>query len=342
MRSQIFRSISVVVVSILSACSSACVYLQARDSGQIPYKATIIDNADIGKISFHPSNKSIIFSLSRRNESKIMLLNIDGSNPSFIDTGLKYNYDPVFSADGETILFASSSDVNGLDICLLDLKSYEKHCFSSENLHDYNPIFSPDGKKIYFLRSTWFGNYSPVGRPAWHGTDIYSINIDGTSLKRITWGNYYGMADLSIHPDGKTFLARLWIYGEPSIRKYTLDGIYIEQEPICPKLNGSSKEINCDRLYSPQLSPDGRFIIFTWERNKFFGSRYRQMYIMDQNINEAQKMTRMDRDVLKPAFSLDGTLIVFNTWRLQKGMVQNALWILNYDGSDLHTINIKE
>lgn len=318
------------------------VSIPIRGWGSIRNQLTILDGAIISKVSFHPSNKIIVFSLNNKHKGKIFQVNIDGSSPAFIDTGSKYNYDPVFSPDGKTILFSSSSDFDELDICLLKLDTHEKYCLTSDHNHDFNPIFSPDGKQIYFLRARWFGKYSPVGYPSWHDADIYSINIDGTSLKRITWGNYYRISDLSIHPDGNALLARVWIYSEQSIRKFTIDGNNIKGKPICPKLKDSSKAIDCDLLYNPQFSPDGKSILFTWKGKKFFGEPTRQLYIMNQITNEAQKITKMGHTVWDPAFSVDGTQIVFNTWQIKNFVREGALWIINNDGRDLHTIDIKE
>ena len=62
---------------------------------------------------------------------------------------------------------------------------------------------------------------------------------------------------------------------------------------------------------------------------------------MNQITNEAKKITKMGHTVWDPAYSFDGTQIVFNTWRTKGFLKVFSLWIINDDGSDLHTINIK-
>lgn len=103
--------------------------------------------------------------------------------------------------------------------------------------------------------------------PAWHNIDVYSINIDGSDLKRITFDRYYRIGDLSISPDGKTLMATLFEYkGLYSVWQIPIDNP-TSRRPLEPDLDLyksrlpllNLKAISYDRLYGPEFSPDQDF-----------------------------------------------------------------------------------
>lgn len=168
-------------------------------------RGTFLSGKNIGSATFSPDGNELVFSLGNKPFSNIYRVRVDGTGLVALTTGATCDFGPVFSPDGSKVLFSHISDGQG-DLCVIRFNGSNKLCLTSGPEHDFEPVYSPDGSKIYFLRAQVFRNYSPIAAPAWHRVDIYSINADGTGLKRITFENAYGMSNLSINPMGDTLL----------------------------------------------------------------------------------------------------------------------------------------
>lgn len=130
----------------------------------------------IGYASWHPSGTSIIFNrlISGNGYSHIYSVNVDGSNLINLSQGIDNKASrPVFSPDGNRILYASQKDGNS-EICLVNPDGSNRVNLSQNSAWDDNPEWSPDGSKIVF-RSNRGGQ-----------SDLYVINSNGTNLNRIT------------------------------------------------------------------------------------------------------------------------------------------------------------
>ena len=97
-----------------------------------------------------------------------------------------------------------------------------------------SPSMSPDGKTVYFVS---FRSGTP---------HIWRVNIDGTDLKQVTFGN---SADLSpqVSPDGKWLIFSSWRSGLPLLWKMPVEG----GEPI---------QVTDKATIIGVFSPDGKFI----------------------------------------------------------------------------------
>ncbi|KAF0142823.1 MAG: hypothetical protein FD122_423 [Stygiobacter sp.] len=88
-------------------------------------------------------------------------------------------------------------------------------------------FYFPDGKRLLFTSTRdnldmSKGNYSdPKDYP--QGAEIYSCNLDGSDVKRLTNNKYYD-AEISISPDGKWLLFTRQIDGKLDLWKMRPDG----------------------------------------------------------------------------------------------------------------------
>ena len=311
----------------------------------------ILTGKEFGPAMFSPDGNEIIFSLGPKQtvfsppadqSSRIYRARIDGPGLIALTKGEGFDAAPVYSPDGGKILFASRSG-NQSHICIMKSDGSERNCLTDSPGCDYSAIFSPDGKKIYFLRAAWYGNSSPIAQPDWHDVDIYSINTDGSDLKKITSNRYYGIGNLSIHPDGNTLMARIIANSEFSVWMIPV-GSPSNTTPVQPDLTAyrtsffQSASIDYRGLSDPLYSPDGTSLLFTWAGN---------IYVMDLKTNKAQRVTNTERVIYyHPRFSMDGKRIIFSaTISIDPGFFspwreESALWIINKDGTGLEYINI--
>ena len=312
---------------------------------------TFLTDKDVGVAVLSPDNQTVVFSL----DSVLYKVNLEGTEPVALDNGSHRNFDPAFSPDGSKIVFCHSE--NQGDICVINLDGSGRVCLTSGMEHDFEPVYTPDGSKIYFLRAKVFRNYSPIARPAWHDVDIYSINADGSGLKRITNNEYCGLSDLSINPEGDTLMVKGCVVNEemssiwmipindptnlktikPDLSQYLKNRILLGPE-----------QLDYRYLRNPRLSPDGTHVLFVWPN-------HRGVYLMDLKTNNIDEIWTWKDDekqigAMHPRFSEDGRQVIFSTlktcmncdmkipWRIRK---DPELWIINADGTDLRSVEIK-
>jgi len=134
-----------------------------------------------------PDGTTIAFKLSTPNSNQIWLMDRDGKNPRSIPNAS--GWDPTWSSDGDSILFAS--DMQGLiQLYKIKLDGSELQKVSDLPAIRGRSDWSPDGVFIV--------TYS--GEP-WK-RDVYIMNSDGSNARRLTptGGNSQGP---SISPDGQ-------------------------------------------------------------------------------------------------------------------------------------------
>lgn len=167
----------------------------------------------------------------------------------------------------------------------------------TDNNHQYivynqAPVFSPDGSKIAFISSK-SGNRA-----------IYVMRNDGRDLKEVFSNRFEGIAvdgfPLSWASDNKTLF---FVSKERGI-KYIFKG-NIETEEIekivIPEF---------DNLFSPAISPDGKYLAFTAIKDGFS-----DIYIYNLENKEVINITKNVFANNYPTWSFDGTAILFTEER---------------------------
>ena len=146
-----------------------------------------------------------------------------------------------------------------------------------------HPSWSPDGLRIAFN----------AGTPS--ASDIYVINLDGSSLTRLTGqagGNFYP----SWSPDGSRLAFSSNRDGDWDIYVMQEDGSQVRQLVNAPGLDDK-----------PQWTPDGSRVAFATTRNG-----YPELFAVDPaNRKEGPLLAHSIRGI-NPAWSHDGERLAFN------------------------------
>lgn len=218
--------------------------------------------------SLSPDDRQILFSFYKNGYATIYAADVDGSNVKELASSIDYDYTyPIFSSDGSKIVFLGSVrhavEPKSL-LYLMDSSGKNIKPLTSKDNLITEAVFSPDNKKIYFLQSSYFGHYSPIARSHPHDFDIYSINVDGSELKRMTNFTAYEMEGLSTSSDGKSLLLKI-----------------TDQTLVQSLLNISDEQLNDEETYSKVYHAPNPIIII--------------------NLNEINKLTelKLDQDKLK-------------------------------------------
>jgi Tol biopolymer transport system component len=310
-------------------------------------KTTNLTYKEIRSPRFSPDGKEIVFTLRSRTSSSIYKVNVNGTNLTLLSKPGDYDYTPVYSPDGKAIIFISVQEDWQRDLCLMKSDGSGKVCLTTGPKQDFNPIFSPDGSKVYFIRALSYDKNIPMHW--WQNHDIYSINVDGTGLTRITQMQLPQLADLSIHPDSKRLLAQVTTSEKTSLCIIPLANPD-KLEPVTPILDECETTLpgfrtsscNHPELLKPMFSPDGSSLLFKWKGNNQ-NNHNENVFIMDLKTQKARKITSMGPMMplilIDQSFSHDGRKIVFSTLNY---FSNPELWIMNSDGSSLHTVDFRK
>jgi TolB protein len=174
---------------------------------------------------------------------------------------------PIFSRDGNSILFARSDDDSKSRLYRVQLGGGDPVLIEEGRGISSSPTFSPDGRRIAFMTDR-------VGH-----NEVYIIDADGTNPVWITQiagdlneSSYRGEPDWS--PDGVTVALQSRVSGSFQIMTVNM------RDNVAARLTDAGEN------QSPSWAPDGRHIVFTSNRS---GSE--QLWVMDTRSGVTRQLT---------------------------------------------------
>lgn len=182
-----------------------------------------------------PKGDKIVFTSTRNGDLDLYTMNVDGSNVKQVTFGLGYDGGAFFSPDGKQLVFRASRPE------------------TAEEIKEYK-------------------DYLSQGLVAPTNMEIYTCNVDGSNLKKITnlgkanWAPYF-------HPSGKKII---FSSNHHSDRGYDFQLYLIN-------LDGTGLERITNNSYFnafPMFSPDGKKLIFSSNRDNG-GTRDTNLFIAD-------------------------------------------------------------
>ncbi|MFC1564888.1 DPP IV N-terminal domain-containing protein [candidate division KSB1 bacterium] len=218
---------------------------------------------------------------------QICIMNPDGSNKQVLTAHESLCSFPNWSPDGTKIAYHSDSD-----LYYYDLINSSEHIITNSQMTPYFHIWGPDGLKLAFR--------------SWEQSSgaIYTINVDGSGLKKITPEDHNTNDFPSWSPDGQT------IVYESDFNIYTVksDGTANTQITFGDDRN--------DRKDSPVFSPDGSRIYFRHRPSS-------NIYMMNP---DGSGMINLTESIYIEHFSIspDGLKIAYTS--------DKDIWIMDSDG----------
>ena len=229
------------------------------------------------------------------------------------------------------IVFTSDRHYKGLSIWsmnpdgssptrLTDDKGRTEKLPSFSPVYDSSPVWSPDGTKIAFISNR---DYQ---------LSLYVMNADGSNVQLVT-DKVLELGEPAWSPDGEKIAFSAGVRMIVGLNKASVD-IYVVN------VNGSglTQLTRASGLnLSPTWSPDSKQIAFSRNRNSDGQSK---IWVMNADGSNQREISNsfIDKsgrfDGLQPAWSPDGTKILFNHYRACRNDLELGIYVMNADGSN--------
>ena len=231
----------------------------------------------------------------------------------------------VMRADGSDIHRISNG--SGKTTCGWFIPGTNRLFFGSSHMHDSTCPPKPDPSKGYVWALDKF--------------DIFTVNRDGTDLRRLTNYNTY-TAEGNLSPDGKKIVFTSLKGGDLDIYTMNIDGTDVKQLTDAPGYDGG-----------PWWSPDGTKIVYRAHHPKdsLELAQYRELltqglirpskvelFVMNADGSDNRQITHLGGANFGPSWTPDGKRIIFSSNYKTPRSGNFDLYLVNLDGSNLEQV----
>ncbi|MBS0579237.1 MAG: CehA/McbA family metallohydrolase [Proteobacteria bacterium] len=277
-------------------------------------------------VAWSPDSTEVVYSAG----GSLWRQRLDSSLAVQLTDGPGYDYQPDWSPDGRSIVYASNRD-NAIELYRLDLASAKSEPLTHGGSVNVEPRFSPDGRKLVFVSTAFNKRFHLFVGTLAAGvlTDVARITGENRSpLPRY----YYSPFDHEINPawapDGKSILYisnRGRIHGTGGFWRVAAVPGATPQELHYEETNWRAR---------PDFAPDGHRIVYS----SYLGRNWLQLWVMAGDGGEPFPLSYGEWDDTAPRWSPDGAHIAFISNR--NGYTD--LRILDFPGGATRTLAAAE
>ena len=304
----------------------------SSDVFDLEYVSTPNVAPDGNKIVYVRNFKDI---MTDNNHSNLWIINKDGSGNYPLTTGNQNDHSPLWSPDGQQILYVSNKDGRS-QLYLMWLSNRSVTKLSNLQQGPSSLTWSPNGRWIGFTMFVPETSTSKITMPAkpegavWNSSpkyidevkyrgdgmgfikkghrQVFILSSDGGTPRQLTTGPYDYSEGLSWSRDGKYLYASSNQNADKDFEPLNTDIFSIDVS------TGSVKKLT-DRKgpdASPAVSPDGSKIAYLGFADKYLGYQQNRLYIMNVDGSGSREIdTKLDRSIDNIRWSGDGKGIFF-------------------------------
>ncbi len=262
----------------------------------------------------------------------LMVANPDGSNlqPFLINSTIYY---PIWSPDGRHIAFSASlPNYRRSDVYVIDSDGTNLRKVSARpSQYPSAPAWMPDSTQVYYTMPGGAGLRDKVNLVNIDDPDntLVTLPVDFTST------SLYFMSVAS-SPDGEQIAFVAYndaIFGsKPGLFVANADGSNVQPFPA------SAPDGEHFQLMS--WSPDGEQVLLTFLNGAAYGHDI--LGVANADGSNLRQIQGTARNVWGGAWSPDGSQILFAANEAGSDVMPDLdLWVVNADGSNLHTLNVE-
>jgi TolB protein len=275
-------------------------------------------------VTWSPDGQELLYSM----QGSLWRQRIGSREARQLTSGPGYDYQPDWSPDGRSVVYASYRN-DAIELRLLDLQSGESRPLLSDGAVNVEPRWSPDGRRLAFVSTAY------VGR--WH-IFIAALDSDGRlgPAERITEDRdsrlpryYYSAYDQYLSPtwspDGKELIVvsnRGHIWGSGGFWR------------MPAQAGGEPRELHYEETTwkaRPDWSHDGKRVVYS----SYLGRQWNQLWLMTADGGDPFQLTYAAGDATGPRWSPDGTRIAF----ISNDNGNTALRVVDVPGGTLRSID---
>lgn len=271
-------------------------------AGMLALVALLGAPAQQASAAFPGKNGRIVFNSNQDGNAEIYSINPNGSGETNLTNNPASDTQPAVSPNGNRIAFSSDRD-GDRDIYVMDAANGRVlDQITNGPADEVQPAFAPDGDGIVFVSDAGFGDF-----------DIY-LRAGPGDFRLLTHEIFDPMDPNppdDDHPASTPTANRIAFEsnraGNDNVHiqpLYPSDGFRITNDPADDQ--------------APNWSPDGERIVFTSDRPNDMGLTNDSLFVMSAFGQNEQRLTNRGEPItqdLDPAFSPDGTRIVFSSNR---------------------------
>jgi len=259
------------------------------------------------------------------------------------------NAEAYFSPDGRWLIFQSTRDGRSCDqqYIMRSSDGAEVHRVSNGSGKTTCGYFFDAGRKILFASTHAADSTCPPRPDPSHGYvwgldpfDIYTANVDGSHLRRLTsYGVYTAEATLS--PDGKALVFTSLKDGDLDLYTMNVDGTNVRRLTDEAGYDGGAF-----------FSPDGKQIVYrAWHpsgdslrayqdllKQRLVRPNRMEIWVMNADGSGKRQLTNLGGANFAPFFTPDGRRIIFSSNYKNPHSRNFDLYLVNLDGSGLEQV----
>lgn len=263
----------------------------------------LADSGPARRATFPGPNGLLVYTLSQ-----LYVVAPDGTGRRVVTTSTPERpiraFQPGWAPDGNRIVFGNSVGTTvGGGIWIINADGTGGARIPNTGQNDAWPTFSPDGRQVAFVR---FEN---------RYNRLFVINTDGTGLRSVMPDAQVHVEDPEWSPDGSRFA-------------FSNGGdVFVVSADGAGLTNMTTAERSNER--HPTWSPDGSRIAFV---------NLTDLKVMPATGGAATTIVTGQREMWEASWSPDGQQLTFVAD--VAGPLQEELWVVNADGSNLRRLNV--
>jgi Tol biopolymer transport system component len=259
------------------------------------------------------------------------------------------NAEAYFSHDGQWLTFQSTRDGRTCDqqyVMRIDGSGLRR--LSNGDGKTTCGYFFDGDRRLFFASTHAHGPACPARPDPSQGYvwgldkfDIYTIDRDGSALRRLTSNDVY-TAEGTLSPDGRTIVFTSLKDGDLDIYTMNIDGSNVRRLTTAPGYDGG-----------PFFSPDGKRIVYrayhptdstelsTYRdllRREMVRPNKMEIWVMNADGSDQHQVTNLGGANFAPFFTPDGRRIIFSSNYRNPRSRNFDLFLVNADGTGLEQV----